>query len=80
MTDFREYDIYVKIDQEKIHIVTYLLESQAHLMSVRNRQENGLLKIIVPGPLKDEAIKLINSMTEQVKLEVVKVEPHNGVV
>ena len=81
MKDILEYDIYVDIDKNDIHLITYLLEGEAHLMSVRNRQEDGYLKIIVPKDSLDDALKLINSVkNEAIKMEVVKVEPHNGTV
>jgi hypothetical protein len=81
MKDILEYDIYVDIDKNDIHLITYLLEGEAHLMSVRNRQEGGFLKIITPKDSLDDALKLINSVKEQaIKMEVVKVEPHNGIV
>lgn len=75
-----EYDVYLKINKEDVHLITYLLEAEDHVMSVRNRVENGYIKIIVPGGLVDEALTLINSLKEQVELEVVKIEPHNGIV
>lgn len=81
MEDILEYDIYVDIDKNDIHLITYLLEGEAHLMNVRNRQEDGLLKIISPKDSLDDALKLINSVKEQaIKMEVVKVEPHNGII
>ncbi|MCP5455582.1 MAG: DUF4911 domain-containing protein [Thermotogae bacterium] len=75
-----EYDIYIDMKQEEIHMITYLLEAEDNIMSIRKRFEDGLLKIIVPEGTKDDALILINSLKEYVELEVVKVEPHNGTV
>ncbi len=81
MTDTLEYDIFIDLDTNDIHLITYLLEGEAHLMSVRNRQEDGYLKIIAPKDSLDDALKLINSVKDEaIKMEVVKVEPHNGIV
>lgn len=81
MQEALEYDIFIDVDKNDIHLITYLLEGEAHLMSVRNRQEDGFLKIIAPKDSLDDALKLINSVkNEEVKMEVVKVEPHNGIV
>jgi len=81
MKDTLEYDIFIDLDTNDIHLITYLLEGEAHLMSVRNRQEDGYLKIIAPKDSLDDALKLINSVKDEaIKMEVVKVEPHNGIV
>ncbi|KLO22061.1 hypothetical protein X275_07415 [Marinitoga sp. 1197] len=79
-TDVKEYDIYVKVKREDIHLVTYLLESVDNLMNVRNVIENNLMKIISPKDTLDESLKLINSLKEMADLEVVRVEPNNGEV
>jgi hypothetical protein len=75
-----EYDVYVKVKREYIHLVTYLLESVDNLMNVRNVVENNLMKIICPKDTLDDSLKLINSLKEMTDLEVVKVEPNNGEV
>ncbi|MGM0640645.1 MAG: DUF4911 domain-containing protein [Thermotogota bacterium] len=81
MKEALEYDIFIDLDTNDIHLITYLLEGEAHLMSVRNRQEDGYLKIISPKDSLDDALSLINSVKEEaIKMEVVKIEPHNGIV
>ncbi|OQY09188.1 MAG: DUF4911 domain-containing protein [Marinitoga sp. 4572_148] len=75
-----EYDIYVKVKKEDIHLVTYLLESVDNLMNVRNVIENNLMKIICPKDTLDESLKLINSLKDLTNLEVVRIEPNDGKV
>ncbi|WP_129409502.1 DUF4911 domain-containing protein [Marinitoga lauensis] len=75
-----EYDVYVKVKREDIHLVTYLLESVDNLMNVRNVIENNLMKIICPKDTLNESLKLINSLKEMTDLEVVRVEPNDGKV
>ncbi|MBM7558317.1 DUF4911 domain-containing protein [Marinitoga litoralis] len=75
-----EYDIYLKVKKEDIHLVTYLLESVDNVMNVRNVVEDNMMKIICPKDTLDEALKLINSLKEMTDLEVAKIEPNNGEV
>lgn len=75
-----EYDIYVKVKKEDIHLVTYLLESVDNLMNVRNVIENNLMKIICPKDTLDESLKLINSLKDLTNLEVIRIEPNDGKV
>lgn len=77
----QEYDIYVNVAKEDIHLLIYLIEAEAHIMNVRKKQKNGYFKIIVPAGLLEEALTLLNSLKESdIKLEVVSVEPHDGVI
>ncbi|GAB6188687.1 DUF4911 domain-containing protein [Marinitoga arctica] len=75
-----EYDIYLKVKKEDIHLVTYLLESVDNLMNVRNVVENNLMKIICPKDTLKESLMLINSLKDLTDLEVVRVEPNDGKV
>ncbi|SHE94750.1 protein of unknown function [Marinitoga hydrogenitolerans DSM 16785] len=75
-----EYDVYLRVKKEDIHLVTYLLESVDNLMNVRNVVEGNLMKIICPKDTLDESLTLINSLKEMTDLEVVRVEPNNGKV
>ena len=81
MEKAKEYDVYVDVEKKDIHLITYLLEGADHIMNVRNRQENGYLKIIIPVDFLDEAVTLIKSLnTQGIKTEVKGIEPHNGTV
>lgn len=76
-----EYDIYIDIAKEDIHLLIYLVEAEAHIMNVRKKQENGYFKIIVPAGLVDEALTLLNSLkNSDIKVEVISIEPHNGII
>ncbi len=44
-----EFDIFIDIAEEDIHLLIYLIEAEAHIMNVRKRQKNGYFKIIVPA-------------------------------
>ncbi len=81
MEKAKEYDLYVDVNKEDIHLITYLLEGADHLMSVRKIQDNGLLKIIVPEYFLDEVVLLVKSLNSQnIRTEVISIEPHNGIV
>jgi hypothetical protein len=78
---YPEYDIYIDIAKEDIHLLIYLIEAEAHIMNVRKKQENGYFKIIVPKDYLKESIQLLNSLKKSdMKVEVVSIEPHNGII
>ncbi|CEP78506.1 MAG: DUF4911 domain-containing protein [Defluviitoga tunisiensis] len=76
-----EFDIFIDIAEEDIHLLIYLIEAEAHIMNVRKRQKNGYFKIIVPAGFLDESLILLNSLKKSdIKLEVISVEPHDGII
>lgn len=70
-----EYDIYVKVSRENVHLLNYLLEVEEHMFNIR-KYEDGVLRIITPFP--KEAIELLEGCKEMVELEIVDVRENPG--
>ncbi|BBJ27321.1 DUF4911 domain-containing protein [Athalassotoga saccharophila] len=76
-----EYDLYVKIEEEDIHMINYMLEAEDNLLNVRNVDpKTGLLKIIVIDTDLDDMLRLLEYLKDDLHLEVVKYEPSRGVL
>ncbi len=73
----KEFDVYVRIDREKVHDLSYIVEVEDNLVNIR-KYENGLLRLIVPADLKDDLLELLEGIREVVPLEVVRVEVNPG--
>ncbi len=73
----KEYDVYLEIDREKIHDLSYILEVEDNLVNIR-KYENGLLRLIVPSDLKDDLLELLNGVQEVVPFKMVKIEVNPG--
>jgi len=73
----KEYDVYLRIEKEKIHDLSYILEVEDNLANIR-KFENGLLRIIVPADLKDDLFELLEGIKEMVPFQVEKVEVNRG--
>ena len=74
----QEYDIFVLMDKTEIHSLCYIVEAEDNLMNVRHVEEDGKLKIIVPADLLDEALKMLDSIKNFIKLEVVEIRANPG--
>ncbi len=72
-----EYDVYIKIDREKVHDLSYIIEVEDNLTNVR-KYENGLLRLIVPADLKDDLLQLLEGVKEMVSLEIERIEVNPG--
>ncbi len=76
-----EYDLYVKIEEEDIHMINYMLEAEDNLLNVRNVDpKTGLLKIIVIDTDLQDMLKLLEYLKDDLHLEMVKYEPSRGVL
>ncbi len=73
----KEYDVYLKIDKDKIHDLSYILEVEDNLANIR-KYENGLLRIIVPEELYEDLMELLKSIKREVPFEIEKVEVNSG--
>ncbi len=73
----KEYDVYLRMDREKVHDLSYILEVEDNLANIR-KYEDGLLRIIVPADLKGDLLELLEGIREVVEFEVVKVEVNEG--
>ena len=72
-----EYDVYVRIDKERVHDLSYIIEVEDNLTNVR-KYENGLLRLIVPADLKDDLLRLLEGVKEMVPLEIERIEVNPG--
>ena len=72
-----EYDILIEVAKEDVHILNYVLEVEENVMNIR-KYENGILRIIVPEDLKEEALKLLEGVKEIVDLKIVSIRKNEG--
>ena len=73
----KEFDIYLKIEKEKIHDLSYIVEVEDNLVNIR-KYENGLLRLIVPFDLKDDLLELLEGVRGVVPFEITKIEVNPG--
>jgi len=72
-----EYDILIEVAKEDVHVLNYVLEVEENVMNIR-KYENGILRIIVPEDLKEEALKLLEGVKEIVDLNIVSIKKNEG--
>lgn len=75
--DILEYDIFVKMDKEDVHILNYLLEAEDNVMNIRS-YEGEFLKVIAPKDMLVSAIRLLESVRDMIELEIVDIKPNKG--
>ncbi len=73
-----EYDIFLRIRREDIHVLCYIVEAEDNLMNVRHTTDDGSLKIIVPGDMLEEALNFLESIRNVIDLEVVDIRENPG--
>ncbi len=78
MNRVAEYDLFVKIRPEDIHVLCYIAEAEDNLMNIRHVTDEGLLKIIVPADLLDEVKSFLESIKNRIDLEVVEIRANPG--
>lgn len=74
-----EYDVYLKINSEDVHTLSYILEVEDNLLNMRKYQ-NGLLRILVPADLLDELLSFLQNVKGYVKFELVDVRLNRGTI
>lgn len=72
-----EYDILVEISKEDVHILNYVLEVEENIMNIR-KFEDGVLRIIVPADLKEEALKLLEGVKRIVDMRIISIKKNEG--
>ncbi len=75
---FPEYDLFLRISREDIHVLCYIVEGEDNLMNIRHTTENGLLKVIVTGLQLKEALAFLESIGKILDMEVVEVRENPG--
>lgn len=78
MEEAREYDLFVRIKPEDIHVLCYIAEAEDNLLNIRHITDEGLLKIIVPADLLEEAENFLESIKNKIELEVVEIRGNPG--
>lgn len=73
-----EYDLFIRIRPEDIHVLCYIAEAEDNLMNIRHVTDEGLLKIIVPADLLDEVKSFLKSIRNRIDLEVVEIRANPG--
>jgi len=74
-----EYDVYLKMDSNDVHTLSYILEVEDNLLNMR-KYENGVLRILVPADLLDELLNFLHNVKNCVKFELVDVRLNRGII
>ncbi|HDM69970.1 MAG TPA: DUF4911 domain-containing protein [Thermotogales bacterium] len=77
-SDVLEYDVFVKVREEDVHVISYILEVEDNLLNIRKITDDGLLRIIVPKDLLEDVLELLNSLKDKLDLEIVRYERNPG--
>jgi len=72
-----EKDILIKIDKEKVHILSYILESEDNLVNVR-KYENGILRLIVPNDLIKKLLIFLEDLENKIGFEILEIKENSG--
>jgi len=78
MNEALEYDLFIRIGPEDIHVLCYIAEAEDNLMNIRHVTDEGLLKIIVPADLLEELKSFLQSIKKRIDLEVVEIRANPG--
>jgi len=74
-----EYDVYLKMDSNDVHTLSYILEVEDNLLNMR-KYENGVLRILVPAGLLDELLNFLQNVKDYVKFELLDVRLNRGTI
>jgi predicted nucleotidyltransferase len=74
-----EYDVYLKMDSNDVHTLSYILEVEDNLLNMR-KYENGVLRILVPADLLDELLNFLQNVKDYVKFELLDVRLNRGTI
>ncbi|WP_448521109.1 DUF4911 domain-containing protein [Pseudothermotoga sp.] len=79
MGENMEYDVYLKMDSNDVHTLSYILEVEDNLLNMR-KYENGVLRILVPADLLDELLNFLQNVKDYVKFELLDVRLNRGTI
>ncbi|WP_448523305.1 DUF4911 domain-containing protein [Pseudothermotoga sp.] len=79
MGESMEYDVYLKMDSNDVHTLSYILEVEDNLLNMR-KYENGVLRILVPADLLDELLNFLQNVKDYVKFELLNVRLNRGTI
>lgn len=74
-----EYDVYLKMNSDDVHTLSYILEVEDNLLNMRKYQ-NGLLRILVPADLLDQLLGFLQNVRSYVNFELVDVRLNRGII
>lgn len=74
-----EYDVYLKMDSNDVHTLSYILEVEDNLLNMR-KYENGVLRILVPAGLLDELLNFLQNVKDYLKFELLDVRLNRGTI
>jgi hypothetical protein len=74
-----EYDVYLKMDSNDVHTLSYILEVEDNLLNMR-KYENGVLRILVSADLLDELLNFLQNVKDYVKFELLDVRLNRGTI
>jgi len=74
-----EYDVYLKMDSNDVHTLSYILEVEDNLLNMR-KYENGVLRMLVPADLLDELLNFLQNVKDYVKFELLDVRLNRGTI
>ena len=78
-SNIKEFDIYLKIEKEDVHILNYIIEAEDNMLNIRKFDSTEkLLKVIVPVDFLEDVLELLNSLKSEVQFEIVTYEPNRG--
>jgi len=71
--------VYLKMDSNDVHTLSYILEVEDNLLNMR-KYENGVLRILVPADLLDELLNFLQNVKYYVKFELLDVRLNRGTI
>lgn len=74
-----EYDVYLRMNSDDVHTLSYILEVEDNLLNMRKYQ-NGLLRILVPADLLDQLLGFLQNVRSYVNFELVDVRLNRGII
>lgn len=79
MGEKMEYDVYLRMNSDDVHTLSYILEVEDNLLNMRKYQ-NGLLRILVPADLLDQLLGFLQNVRSYVNFELVDVRLNRGII
>ncbi|MEN3007891.1 DUF4911 domain-containing protein [Pseudothermotoga sp.] len=74
-----EYDVYLRMNSDDVHTLSYILEVEDNLLNMRKYQ-SGLLRILVPADLLEQLLGFLQNVKSYVNFELVDVRLNRGII
>lgn len=79
MGEKMEYDVYLRMNSDDVHTLSYILEVEDNLLNMRKYQ-SGLLRILVPADLLEQLLGFLQNVKSYVNFELVDVRLNRGII